>query len=100
MGRLGDHPHIVTIYDIGEDSGEPYVVQQFMAGGDVEALEQPLPHSSATLEIAKGVAEGWRSRTRKASCTATSSPATSGSRPTASRRSATSGSPSPSTARG
>ncbi len=26
MGRLGDHPHIVTVYDIGEEGGQPYIV--------------------------------------------------------------------------
>jgi len=61
MGRLGAHPHIVTIFEIGEEGGSPYVVNELLAGGDVEGeLEQaggplPLPR---TLEIAKGVARG------------------------------------------
>jgi serine/threonine protein kinase/class 3 adenylate cyclase len=38
MGRLGDHPHIVTIYDTGEEDGAPFIVSQHMAGGSVEAL--------------------------------------------------------------
>src|SRR5439155_18500978 len=38
MGRLGDHPHIVTIHDIGEDNGQPFIVSQYMAGGSVEDL--------------------------------------------------------------
>lgn len=38
MGRLGDHPHVVTVYDIGEDQGQLYVVSQFMAGGDLDDL--------------------------------------------------------------
>ena len=25
MGRLGSHPHIVTVYDIGEENGQPYL---------------------------------------------------------------------------
>lgn len=36
MGRLGDHPNIVTVYDIGEADGELYIVTQFMAGGDIK----------------------------------------------------------------
>ena len=36
MGRLGDHPHIVPVFDIGEENGQPYIVSQLMAGGDVE----------------------------------------------------------------
>jgi hypothetical protein len=35
MGRLGDHPHIVTIHDIGEDGSQPYIVSQYMSGGDL-----------------------------------------------------------------
>jgi hypothetical protein len=38
MGRLGDHPHIVTVYDIGDEGTQPYIVSQYMAGGDVEGL--------------------------------------------------------------
>ena len=38
MGRLGDHPHVVTIYDIGEEAGQPYIVSQYMAGGSVDGL--------------------------------------------------------------
>ena len=38
MGRLGDHPHIVSVFDIGEEGGQPYIVTQLMGGGDVEGL--------------------------------------------------------------
>ncbi len=44
MGRLGDHPHIVTVFDIGEESGEPYIVSQYMPGGDLEARIQEAPN--------------------------------------------------------
>jgi class 3 adenylate cyclase len=41
MGRLGDHPNIVTVHDIGEDDGRLFIVSQYMAGGDLErVLEQ------------------------------------------------------------
>src|SRR4029453_3665557 len=36
MGRLGDHPHIVTVHDIGEENGQAFIVSQFMAGGSLE----------------------------------------------------------------
>src|SRR4051812_49486745 len=39
MARLGDHPHVVTVHDIGEEAGDPYIVSQYMAGG---ALDDPL----------------------------------------------------------
>ncbi|MEZ4501029.1 MAG: protein kinase [Dehalococcoidia bacterium] len=61
MGRLGAHPHIVTIFEIGEEGGSPYVVNELLGGGDVEgeleAAEGALP-LARTLEIAKGVARG------------------------------------------
>ncbi|HEV8625961.1 MAG TPA: protein kinase [Acidimicrobiia bacterium] len=36
MGRLGDHPHIVTIHDIGEEDGRPFIVSQYMPGGGLD----------------------------------------------------------------
>jgi hypothetical protein len=27
---LGDHPNIVTMYDVGEEDGAPYIVSQLM----------------------------------------------------------------------
>src|SRR5438034_2725663 len=40
MGKLGDHPHIVTVFDIGEEAGQPYIVSQHMPGGSVDDLLQ------------------------------------------------------------
>ena len=57
MGRLGDHPHIVTIHDVGDDAGQPYIVSQYMSGGAVDGLGLPLP-AERTLDIAKGVCRG------------------------------------------
>ncbi len=39
MGRLGSHPHIVTVYDIGEENGQPYLVLPVLLGADVEDIE-------------------------------------------------------------
>jgi eukaryotic-like serine/threonine-protein kinase len=36
MGRLGDHAHIVTIFDTGDEGGAPFIVSQYRAGGSVE----------------------------------------------------------------
>lgn len=30
MGRLGSHPHIVTVFDLGEEQGQPYMVTELM----------------------------------------------------------------------
>ena len=57
MAKLGDHPHVVTIHDVGDDNGQPYIVSQYMSGGAVDTLELPLP-TERTLEIAMGVCRG------------------------------------------
>jgi tetratricopeptide (TPR) repeat protein/archaellum biogenesis ATPase FlaH len=62
MGKLGDHPHIVTIYDIGEHEGQPYIVQPALPGGDVEGLIEKAPEHRLPLdkaiEITKAVCQG------------------------------------------
>jgi tetratricopeptide (TPR) repeat protein/archaellum biogenesis ATPase FlaH len=62
MGRLGDHPNIVTIHDIGEHEGQPYIVIPVMPGGDVESLIEQAPEHRLPLDkaidIAKAVCRG------------------------------------------
>ncbi len=36
MGRLGDHPNIVTVHDVDDERGQVYLVCQFIAGGDLD----------------------------------------------------------------
>lgn len=36
MGRLGDHPNIVTVHDVDEEDGRVYLVCQFIDGGDLD----------------------------------------------------------------
>jgi predicted ATPase/class 3 adenylate cyclase len=62
MGRLGDHPNIVTIYDVGEEEGQYFIVSQFMSGGSVADLlnraadiRLPIPQ---VLQIAEDVSRG------------------------------------------
>jgi tetratricopeptide (TPR) repeat protein len=62
MGRLGDHPNIMTIHDLGDYEGQPYIVIPVMPGGDVEGLiekatEHRLPLDKA-MDIAKAVCRG------------------------------------------
>ncbi|HLF07967.1 MAG TPA: protein kinase [Dehalococcoidia bacterium] len=52
MGRLGDHPHIVTVYDIGTEADQPYLVLPLMPGGDVEGLIEKAENHQLPLEQA------------------------------------------------
>lgn len=38
MARLGSHPNIVTVYDIGDEQGRPFIVSQYVEGGSVTDL--------------------------------------------------------------
>jgi tetratricopeptide (TPR) repeat protein/archaellum biogenesis ATPase FlaH len=62
MGKLGDHPNIVSIFDIGDQEGQPFIVIPFMAGGDVEGLIKKAPDHKLpvdkSIEITKSVCKG------------------------------------------
>jgi tetratricopeptide (TPR) repeat protein len=57
MGRLGDHPNIVTIHDMGDHEGQPYIVIPVMPGGDVEGLIEKAPEHRLPMEQAVGIAK-------------------------------------------
>ena len=38
MARLGSHTNIVTVYDIGDQDGRPFIVSQYVEGGSVTDL--------------------------------------------------------------
>lgn len=40
MARLGNHPRLVGIFDIGEEGGTPFIVEEYMEGGDLAAQLQ------------------------------------------------------------
>jgi len=50
MGRLGDHPNIVTVFDLGEHEGQPYMVLPLLPGGDVEGLIEKAPEHRLPIE--------------------------------------------------
>src|SRR5262245_56759189 len=57
MGRLGDHPHIVTVYDVGDEAGRPYIIMQYMRGGDVERAVRDAPQHRLPVPQAVRIAE-------------------------------------------
>ncbi len=62
MGRLGSHPHIVTVFDLGQEADQPYMVTELLGGGDVEgviedATDHRLPLEQA-IDIAKETCRG------------------------------------------
>jgi len=50
MGKLGDHPNIVAIHDMGDHQGQPYIVLPMMSGGDIEGLIEKAPDHKLPLE--------------------------------------------------
>jgi archaellum biogenesis ATPase FlaH len=57
MGRLGDHPNIVTVYDSGDDEGKPFMVLPLLPGGDVQDLIEQAPDHRLPLDKAAGIAK-------------------------------------------
>ena len=61
MGRMGTHPHVVTIFEIGEEGGAPYVVTELLGGGDVEGMLEKADGTvtlARALQVAKDVCDG------------------------------------------
>jgi serine/threonine protein kinase len=61
MGRLGTHPNVVAVLDIGEHEGQPWMVNELLGGGDVEEMieeaEGPLD-LKRSLKIAADTLQG------------------------------------------
>jgi serine/threonine protein kinase len=54
------HPNIVTVYDVGEDAGRPYIAMEYVCGTDLEHVIQggePYPVEWA-LDVLRQVCEG------------------------------------------
>ena len=61
MGRLGDHPNILPIYDFGDEEGQPYMVLPLMptdVEGLIEGVQDHKVPLKRTIEIAQGVCRG------------------------------------------
>ncbi|MBI3131558.1 MAG: protein kinase [Acidobacteria bacterium] len=53
-----NHPHIVTIYDFGDDGGTHYLVMEFVPGKDLERLVQAGHPKVALIELLAQALEG------------------------------------------
>ena len=73
-----NHPNIVTVHDVGEPEGQPYIVTEYVEGETLrERLGRgPLPAERGGGGGRAGRRGASRRRTRRGSCTATSSPRT------------------------
>ncbi|MCH8234817.1 MAG: protein kinase [Chloroflexi bacterium] len=62
MGRLGTHPNIVTVFDLGTEGDSPFMVTELMAGGDIEGVLEEADENrlslDKTIEIGKAVCDG------------------------------------------
>ena len=57
MGRLGDHPHIVTVHDMGHEQGQPYVVSQYVERGSMRDLLKRVENHQLPIDQALLLAE-------------------------------------------
>src|SRR5205823_11846586 len=56
MGRLGSHPHIVSVFDLGTEGEQPFIVTELMGGGDVEGLIEKASEHKLGLDRALQIA--------------------------------------------
>ena len=57
MGRLGAHPHIVTVFDLGVHEVQPYIVTELMER-DVEDADDNRLALEHAIEVAKATCRG------------------------------------------
>ncbi|MEX1255884.1 MAG: protein kinase [Dehalococcoidia bacterium] len=60
LGRLGAHPNIVSVFDLGQEADPPFIVTELMASDAAAALREaggPLP-LERTLALARDVCRG------------------------------------------
>ncbi len=56
-GRLGDHPNVITVYDVGEHDGVPYLVLRAMGGGSLaSALARERPALADVVRLGREIA--------------------------------------------
>ena len=52
LSQLGNHPHIATLYDAGEEHSRPYFVSHYLPGGSIQDLLRTAEHHRLALDHA------------------------------------------------
>jgi serine/threonine protein kinase len=71
-----NHPNIVTVYDFGEQDGNPYIVMEYVQGDSLENLLRagtPVHSDRKAGDGSPGVPRAWVMRTKRELSTGTSS---------------------------
>jgi serine/threonine protein kinase len=65
------HRNIVTVYDLGEDKGQPFIAMEFIEGTDLEKVIQNREPRTVEwkLDVLRQLCEGLGAPTRPGSCT-------------------------------
>lgn len=58
------HPHVVTVYRVGEIEGHPYIVSEYIRGENLARLRKPVSWQDA-LELGLGLARGLAAAHRR-----------------------------------
>ncbi len=54
-----NHPHILTVYEVGEDNGKPYIAMEYVEGDTLrQKIEKQLLTVKQTLDIAIQISQG------------------------------------------
>src|SRR5262245_40809341 len=53
LALAGAHPNIVTIFDLGEENGRPFLISEFISGGD---LSNELSRGTGGLGVPRTIA--------------------------------------------
>jgi class 3 adenylate cyclase len=56
MSKLGEHPHIVRVLDAGEDGRMPFIVSEYVGGGDLAGVLEDCEGRRLDVDQALGIA--------------------------------------------
>jgi serine/threonine-protein kinase len=69
--RLSAHPHVVTVFDVGEYDGHPFIVMEYLEGGSVYDRTRLDPVPAQALEWLRQAASAIDAAHAQASSTGT-----------------------------